>query len=132
MTNGTNQGLFIIVAIVVFSIFIAISFLLFKDSMQPTMTTIFTNNLEQSTHIFSDNLSKKESQKEHPEDLTQFQGLVASTGLYVMDASGNKINLTTNNHIGDVTTSDTYFTQDTINVEKKYINYSKLTTGTTI
>ncbi|OTO93606.1 hypothetical protein A5853_001866, partial [Enterococcus faecium] len=30
MTNGTNQGLFVVVAIIIFGIFIFISYLLFR------------------------------------------------------------------------------------------------------
>ncbi|MEB7312364.1 hypothetical protein [Enterococcus faecium] len=48
MTNGTSQGLFIIIAIVIFSIFIIISYLLFRDAMKPSLTNIFTDGIEQA------------------------------------------------------------------------------------
>ncbi|HBC1835942.1 TPA: leucine-rich repeat domain-containing protein, partial [Enterococcus faecalis] len=47
MTNGTSQGLFIIVAIIIFGIFIAIGYLLFRDTLKPSLSTIFTDSLEQ-------------------------------------------------------------------------------------
>lgn len=48
MTNGTSQGLFIVVAIIIFGIFIAISYLLFRDTLKPSLSTIFTDSLEQA------------------------------------------------------------------------------------
>lgn len=48
MTNGTSQGLFVVVAIVIFGIFVLISYLLFKDNLKPTLANIFTDGLEQS------------------------------------------------------------------------------------
>ncbi|BDG69653.1 hypothetical protein ENLAB_32170 [Enterococcus innesii] len=48
MTNGTSQGLFVVVVIVIFGIFVLISYLLFKDNLKPTLANIFTDGLEQS------------------------------------------------------------------------------------
>lgn len=48
MTNGTSQGLFVVVAIIIFGIFVLISFLLFKDNLKPTLANIFTDGLTQS------------------------------------------------------------------------------------
>lgn len=48
MTNGTSQGLFTIIAIVIFGIFVFISYLLFKDNLNPTLANIFTDGLTQS------------------------------------------------------------------------------------
>lgn len=48
MTEGANQGLFMIVAIVIFGIFILISYVLFKDTLQPSLVNIFTDGLEQA------------------------------------------------------------------------------------
>lgn len=44
MTNGSSQGLFVVVAIVIFGIFIFISYLLFKDNMQPSLAKIFCDS----------------------------------------------------------------------------------------
>lgn len=49
MTNGTSQGLFVVVAIVIFGIFVLISYLLFKDNLKPTLANIFTDGLNQAT-----------------------------------------------------------------------------------
>lgn len=44
MTNGSSQGLFVVVAIVIFGIFVFISYLLFKDNMQPSLAKIFCDS----------------------------------------------------------------------------------------
>ena len=48
MTEGASQGLFVIVAIVIFGIFVLISYVLFKDILKPNLTNIFTDSLEQA------------------------------------------------------------------------------------
>ncbi|HCU0365431.1 TPA: hypothetical protein OUE96_002571 [Enterococcus faecalis] len=48
MTEGASQGLFVIVAIVIFGIFILISYVLFKDTLKPSLVNIFTDGLEQA------------------------------------------------------------------------------------
>ena len=49
MTNGTSQGLFVIVAVVIFGIFVLISYVLFRDTLKPSLANIFTDSLEQAT-----------------------------------------------------------------------------------
>ncbi|EGO7767524.1 TPA: hypothetical protein IUX45_002841 [Enterococcus faecalis] len=48
MTEGASQGLFVIVAIVIFGIFVLISYVLFKDTLKPSLANIFTDGLEQA------------------------------------------------------------------------------------
>jgi len=48
MTNGTSQGLFVVVAILIFGIFVLISYLLFRDNLKPSLSGIFTDGLEQA------------------------------------------------------------------------------------
>ncbi|WP_142965814.1 hypothetical protein [Enterococcus casseliflavus] len=48
MTEGASQGVFVIVAIVIFGIFVLISYVLFKDTLKPSLTNIFTDSLEQA------------------------------------------------------------------------------------
>lgn len=43
MTDGASQGLFVIVAVVIFGIFVLISYILFKDTLQPSLKGIFEN-----------------------------------------------------------------------------------------
>lgn len=62
MTNGTSQGLFIVVAIIIFGIFIAISYLLFRDTLKPSLSTIFTDSLEQA----EGNLTRKTLSPQYP------------------------------------------------------------------
>lgn len=47
MTNGTSQGLFIIVAVIIFGIFVLISYLLFGDKLKTGLANIFDDSLEQ-------------------------------------------------------------------------------------
>ena len=49
MKEGTSQGLFVIIAVVVFGIFVAISYLIFQDSLRPKLTTIFTESFSPSS-----------------------------------------------------------------------------------
>ncbi|WP_301390170.1 hypothetical protein [Enterococcus spodopteracolus] len=49
MTNGSSQGLFVVVAIVIFGIFVLISYLLFKDTLKPSLSGVFSDSLGQST-----------------------------------------------------------------------------------
>lgn len=48
MTNGTSQGLFVIIAVVIFGIFTLISYLLFQDVLSPKLTSIFDTSLDSS------------------------------------------------------------------------------------
>lgn len=48
MTNGTSQGLFVIVAVVIFGIFVAISYTIFRGSLQPALANIFKDSLTQA------------------------------------------------------------------------------------
>lgn len=41
MTNGSSQGIFVIVALVIFGIFVLISYLLFRDTMKPSLARIY-------------------------------------------------------------------------------------------
>lgn len=47
MTDGSSQGLFVIIAIVIFGIFVFISYLLFRDTMKPTLANVFCDSFEQ-------------------------------------------------------------------------------------
>ena len=46
MTDGTSQGLFVVVAVVIFGIFIAISYTLFGDTLTPSLASIFSDSIE--------------------------------------------------------------------------------------
>ena len=48
MTEGTSQGLFIVVAIVIFGIFVVLAYILFEDTLSPALASMFTNATEQS------------------------------------------------------------------------------------
>lgn len=48
MTDGSSQGLFVVVAVVIFGIFVAISYSLFRDTLTPSLASIFTQAIEQS------------------------------------------------------------------------------------
>ncbi|MGF2057823.1 leucine-rich repeat domain-containing protein [Enterococcus innesii] len=67
MTNGTSQGLFIVVAIIIFGIFTLTSYVLFKDNLKPTLANIFTNGFNQANtalnkgSILENNINTDES-----------------------------------------------------------------------
>ena len=48
MTDGTSQGLFIVVAIVIFGIFVVMAYILFEDTLSPALASMFTTATEQS------------------------------------------------------------------------------------
>lgn len=48
MTIGTSQGLFVVIAMIIFGIFTLTSYVVFKDTLKPTLANIFTDGLEQS------------------------------------------------------------------------------------
>ena len=49
MTDGTSQGLFIVVAIVIFGIFVVMAYILFEDTLSPAMASMFTEATEQAS-----------------------------------------------------------------------------------
>ncbi|WP_165357110.1 leucine-rich repeat domain-containing protein [Enterococcus faecium] len=48
MTNGTSQGLFVIVAVVIFGIFVLISYVMFRNTLKPSLANIFTDTFKQT------------------------------------------------------------------------------------
>lgn len=46
MTDGTSQGLFIVVAIVIFGIFVVLAYLLFEDVLSPAIEGLFNTAVE--------------------------------------------------------------------------------------
>lgn len=48
MTNGTSQGLFVIVAVIIFGIFVLISYMLFGDKLKTNLGAIFDTSMEHS------------------------------------------------------------------------------------
>ncbi|HFD1801392.1 TPA: hypothetical protein ACF1UV_002914, partial [Enterococcus hirae] len=43
VTDGASQGLFVIVAVVIFGIFVLIAYILFRDNLQHSLKNIFDN-----------------------------------------------------------------------------------------
>ncbi|MDB1651758.1 leucine-rich repeat domain-containing protein [Enterococcus faecalis] len=54
MTDGSSQGLFVIVAVVIFGIFVLISYVLFRDNLKTSLANIFTDGLVQATNSLKD------------------------------------------------------------------------------
>lgn len=48
MTNGSSQGLFIVVAVVIFGIFATISYIIFRGKLHTGLAIIFDDSLEES------------------------------------------------------------------------------------
>ncbi len=67
MTNGTSQGLFIVVAIVIFGIFVGLTYTVFgSEGLTNDLKVIFENATEQSTKRYNEtNLINKETLKQH-------------------------------------------------------------------
>lgn len=57
MTNGSSQGLFVIVAVVIFGIFVSISYLLFRDQLTHSLANIFEVSINQT----QESLNRKEN-----------------------------------------------------------------------
>lgn len=49
MTDGTSQGLFIVVAIVIFGIFVVLAYLLFEDTLSPAIEGLFQTAVDEAT-----------------------------------------------------------------------------------
>ena len=47
MTNGSSQGLFVIIAVIIFGIFVLISYILFRDTMKPSLARIYCDAFNQ-------------------------------------------------------------------------------------
>lgn len=115
MTNGTSQGLFIIVAVIIFGIFVLISYLLFGDKLKTGLASIFDDSLEQ-VGLSSDTNDEPSSladidkpineiKKEHDLDNFKFQDM-------------NNVGFTNNN--GIITSDD--IVMDFENYEYLYSN----------
>ena len=53
MTEGTSQGLFVVVAIVIFGIFVGLSYTIFGDEMSSALGNLFTDATEQSSEYLN-------------------------------------------------------------------------------
>lgn len=54
MTSGSSQGLFVIVAVVIFGIFVSISYVLFGDKMSTGLTDIFEESFFQVSYMLAE------------------------------------------------------------------------------
>lgn len=50
MTEGTSQGLFIVVAFVIFGIFAVLAYVLFEDTISPAMASMFSTATETASN----------------------------------------------------------------------------------
>lgn len=60
MTNGNSQGLFVIVAVIIFGIFVLMSYLLFQDRLNVGLSTVFDDSLDTSFSKVSRNNKEDE------------------------------------------------------------------------
>lgn len=49
MTDGASQGLFVIVAVVIFGIFVALAYLLFREQLTTALGNIFKTSIAQAS-----------------------------------------------------------------------------------
>jgi len=55
MTDGASQGLFVIVAVVIFGIFVVIAYLLFREKLSDALASIFDNATQQASSQLASN-----------------------------------------------------------------------------
>ena len=60
MTNGTSQGLFIVVAIVIFGIFVGMSYTIFGDEMAPALVDLFGDSNEMVSNTLTKTIISNE------------------------------------------------------------------------
>lgn len=65
MTNGTSQGLFIIVAVVIFGIFIAMSYMLFRDNLSNSLASIFEDSITKTQDQLTENITAERETATH-------------------------------------------------------------------
>lgn len=56
MTEGTNQGLFVVVGIIIFGIFVSLGYMLFRDTLTPALSSMFEDSNEKSLDIINGNV----------------------------------------------------------------------------
>ena len=81
MTDGSSQGLLVVVAVVIFGIFVAISYSLFRDQLTPSLAS-----------IFKDSLSLKKDVQQNQYDIHDFE-YVKNVGINsknIFTIAGNK------------------------------------------
>lgn len=61
MTDGSSQGLFVIVAVVIFGIFVLISYILFRDNLKTGLSDIFEDSISDSLDNLHKNLISESS-----------------------------------------------------------------------
>ncbi|WP_270693065.1 leucine-rich repeat domain-containing protein [Enterococcus malodoratus] len=121
MTNGTSQGLFVVVGIIIFGIFVLISYILFKDTLKPTLSGIFTDSLEQSQDNLIGNITE-----ENPTESVYFKTLPYGNEAFIYDYTGEETEITIPKeidgkkitYISSTTFSDTKVTK--VNFEKGF------------
>lgn len=52
MTNGSSQGLFVVVGIIIFGIFVSLSYSLFRDTLTPSLASIFQESTTMPTTFY--------------------------------------------------------------------------------
>ena len=89
MTDGSSQGLFVVVAVVIFGIFIAIAYTLFEDNLRPSLASIFSVSTEQASRSLTKNLLNSKSIFTNVDFLTPFS---YSGGTYTATYISNSSN----------------------------------------
>lgn len=93
MTNGSSQGLFVVVAVVIFGIFVAISYLLFRDQLTPSLASIFGDSLSFSIRSqYSSIATLKDFNSSNP-DVATIKSKKDSELIYSHDGSSVTYNI---------------------------------------
>lgn len=101
MTDGTSQGLFVVVAVVIFGIFVAIAYTLFEDNLRPSLASIFSVSMEQASRSLTKNLLNSKSIFTNVDFLTPFS---YSGGTYTATYVSNSSNTNNTNKLVSIWT----------------------------
>lgn len=110
MTTGTSQGLFVTVTIVIFGIFVAMTYLLFQDKLQVGLTTIFDSSIEQTiTQLNKEDKKQEEEPSSEEYNENRLKYTISPKGLSII-SKGKSLTLTVNdmvtNDIIDISTGE--------------------------
>lgn len=110
MTNGSSQGLFVVVAVIIFGIFVFISYLLFRDNLKPSLANIFCDafTITNKNTGFSSggNCSPSNEENQSPEEIDVNARIQSEIFIRNYDTGYNErqqyqINLESNYQVGE-------------------------------
>lgn len=80
MTDGASQGLYIVIAVIIFGIFVTISYMLFGDKLQTALGSIFSDSTEETQYNLKDEFNIKHVGEETKDSNGNLTGFAKLTG----------------------------------------------------